>query len=390
MNHMAKTILRRLYYGTKILCKFALISPILLFMVYFSYKVDRSGLFQGALGPRSVVSLYAQDVPEDERPSVIGIGSSRVLQFNREVIGNDSYFSMGVTGADVRDNMTSYYVMVRAGKAPDVLVWSVDPWVLYGSEKAFDSRADSELYNEFLTKVLGVETDYEEPDKVELWKALADPAYFQGNMDYYMAIRSGAAVTDDEGNEIPFKAVTGDVYDNDASIKRSDGSVLYSREFREQNQDQILFNAMSACNTFNSVHMEGFTELSAKQEQAFDAFIRYAQSNGTTVILVLCPWHPYLYDFLLWQEDDHQGFLQVENWIRQYAHDNQVPLYGSYDPLQLGMEEMDFFDGLHCKDIGLKKFFPGVPAVLQQIESGSVPDALEITPRTTAAERCPW
>lgn len=411
MNHMAKTILRRLYYGTKILYKFALISPILLFMVYFSYKVDRSGLFQGALGPRtvvdlmlgghdvtnfeqmderSVVSLYAQDVPEDERPSVIGIGSSRVLQFNREVIGTDSYFSMGVTGADVRDNMTSYYVMVRAGKAPDVLVWSVDPWVLYGSEKAFDSRADSELYNEFLTKVLGVETDYEEPDKVELWKALADPAYFQGNMDYYMAIRSGAAVTDDEGNEIPFKAVTGDVYDNDASIKRSDGSVLYSREFREQNQDQILFNAMSACNTFNSVHMEGFTELSAKQEQAFDAFIRYAQSNGTTVILVLCPWHPYLYDFLLWQEDDHQGFLQVENWIRQYAHDNQVPLYGSYDPLQLGMEEMDFFDGLHCKDIGLKKFFPGVPTVLQQIESGSVPDALEITPRTTAAERCPW
>ena len=54
------------------------------------------------------------------------------------------------------------------------------------------------------------------------------------------------------------------------------------------------------------------------------------------------------------------------------------------------MEEMDFFDGLHCKDIGLKKFFPGVPAVLQQIESGSVPYALEITPRTTAAERCPW
>ena len=280
--------------------------------------------------------------------------------------------------------------MVRAGQAAGGLVGSVAAGVLYGSEKAFDSRADSELYNEFLTKVLGVETDYEEPDKVELWKALADPAYFQGNMDYYMAIRSGAAVTDDEGNEIPFKAVTGDVYDNDASIKRSDGSVLYSKEFREQNQDQILFNAMSACNTFNSVHMEGFTELSAKQEQAFDAFIRYAQSNGTTVILVLCPWHPYLYDFLLWQEDDHQGFLQVENWIRQYAHDNQVPLYGSYDPLQLGMEEMDFFDGLHCKDIGLKKFFPGVPAVLQQIESGSVPDALEITPRTTAAERCPW
>ena len=61
-----------------------------------------------------------------------------------------------------------------------MLLWSLDPWVFYGSEAAFDARADADLYNEFLTKVLNVPTDYEEPDKVELWKALADPAYFQG------------------------------------------------------------------------------------------------------------------------------------------------------------------------------------------------------------------
>lgn len=56
---------------------------------------------------------------------------------------------MGVTGADVRDNMTSYYKMVCYGKVPKVLIWSVDPWVLYGDEAAFDKRADVELYNEF-------------------------------------------------------------------------------------------------------------------------------------------------------------------------------------------------------------------------------------------------
>ena len=38
-------------------------------------------------------------------------------------------------------------------------------------------------------QVLGVETDYEEPDKVALWKALAEPAYFQGNVDYYIKNR---------------------------------------------------------------------------------------------------------------------------------------------------------------------------------------------------------
>lgn len=134
---------------------------------------------------------------------------------------------MGVTGADVRDNMTSYYKMVCYGKAPKVLIWSVDPWVLYGDEAAFDKRADVELYNEFLTKVLGVETDYEEEDRVALWKALVEPAYFQGNVDYYLKNRGQSVVTDDEGNPIDFNPVDGDPYEQPTTIKRSDGSVLY-------------------------------------------------------------------------------------------------------------------------------------------------------------------
>ena len=200
---LLRGLARRIYFGVKTAFKFLLLVPILVFMVAFSYNVDRSGLFQGALAPRrivdlmlqgydvtnfeqmderQVVQLFAQDVPET--PEAIGIGSSRVLQFNRENTGVESFFNMGVTGADVRDNMTSYYKMVTYGKAPRVLLWSLDPWVFYGSEAAFDARADADLYNEFLTKVLNVPTDYEEPDKVELWKALADPAYFQGNVDY--------------------------------------------------------------------------------------------------------------------------------------------------------------------------------------------------------------
>ena len=95
--------------------------------------------------------------------------------------------------------------------------------MFYGSEAAFDARADADLYNEFLTKVLNVPTDYEEPDKVELWKALADPAYFQGNVDYYIKNRGQATVTDDEGNTIEFNPVEGDPYNqttSDQAVRR--------------------------------------------------------------------------------------------------------------------------------------------------------------------------
>lgn len=395
-------ILRRLFFGSKTLVKCLLLLPIVVFMVAFSYNVDCSGLFQGALAPRrivdlmlqgydvtnfeqmderQVVQLYAQDVAE--APEVIGIGSSRVLQFNRENTGVDSFFNMGVTGADVRDNMTSYYKMVSYGKTPKVLLWSLDPWVFYGSEAAFDERADAELYNEFLTKVLGVPTDYEEPDQVELWRALADPAYFQGNVDYYLKNRGQAVVTDDDGNTIEFNPVEGDPYQQTTTIKRSDGSVLYDTAFRNQTADQIRTLAAEACMSFNSVHMEGFEELSDTQIQAFDSFIRYAQEQGTTVILVLSPWHPYLYEYLLTEPDAHKGFFLVENWVRQYAAENNIPLYGSYDPACIeGLQETDFFDGLHCSGTGIARFFPGVPQALQDLQNGTLPDPLAVQPRT--------
>ncbi len=397
-------IARRLYFGSKTILKFALLVPLLVFMVAFSYNVDCSGLFQGALAPRrivdlmlqgydvtnfdqmderEVVQLFAQDVAE--APQVIGIGSSRVLQFTSEIVGSDSFFNMGVTGADVRDCMTSYYKMVTYGKTPQVLIWSLDPWVFYGSEAAFDERADAELYDEFLTNVLGVETDYEAPDQVELWKALAEPAYFQGNVDYYFKNRGQSTITDEDGNPIDFNPVEGDPMHQTTNIKRADGSVLYFEEFRERPVDQILADAAAASATFNSVHMEGFDSLSDIQCQAFDAFIRYARSQGTTVILVLSPWHPYLYDFLLTEPDLHKGFFQVEAWVRQYCAQNDVPLYGSYDPTLIeGLEDIDFFDGLHCKGSGIVKFFSGVPTVLQQVQNGTLPDPLAVTARVTA------
>ena len=109
----------------------------------------------------------------------------------------------------------------------------------------------------------------------------------------------------------------GDPYNQPTTIKRSDGSVLYDVAFRSQTEDQIRTLAAEACMSFNSVHMEGFDEMSQTQIQAFDSFIKYAQSQGTTVILVLSPWHPYLYGYLLTEPEMHKGFFQVENWLRQ-------------------------------------------------------------------------
>ena len=448
-NKQARPLwLHRLLTGLRILSRFLLLLPSPVFMVWFSYNVDRSGLFQGDLAPREaanlllegkdvtnfeqmderqVVRLYIQNLTEETTPEVIGLGSSRVLQFTQNIIGSGRFFNLGVTGADIRDVMTTFYLMDKEGRLPKTVVWSVDPWVLYGGENSLDSRADAELYQEFLQEILHIDTGYQEPDKVELWKALAEPAYFQGNVDYYLQNRNGQAL-DDSGNAIPFQEVTGDPYNQPTAIKRGDGSILYSASYRGRDSAEVSADAMLQLGTFDSLHMEGFTQLDEAQCKAVMAFIQYLRSRDVNVILVLSPFYPTLYQELFNQytyEGQHSGFFQVERWLRSYAASEDIPLIGSYDPCTLidleaslanwdklageaGTSTQEFlradqyaetrqqatvylnpwpdynayYDGVHCTGELLHAFFPSVDRILQLASNDLLPDPTEILVRT--------
>ena len=104
--------------------KFCLFLPILLFMVWFNYKVDVSGLFQGELAPRQVANLlldgstvsgydqmderqvlevYAQNLTE--APDTLALGSSRVLQLSEDLVGGGSFFNAGIPSAARLSNL---------------------------------------------------------------------------------------------------------------------------------------------------------------------------------------------------------------------------------------------------------------------------------------------
>ena len=61
-------LIRRIYFGLKTASRLVLLVPILVFMVAFSYNVDRSGLFQGALAPRRIVDLMRRMWSRPLRP----------------------------------------------------------------------------------------------------------------------------------------------------------------------------------------------------------------------------------------------------------------------------------------------------------------------------------
>lgn len=360
--------------------KFCLFLPILLFMVWFNYKVDVSGLFQGELAPRQVANLllegstvsgydqmderqvlevYVQNLTE--APDTLALGSSRVLQLSEDLVGGGSFFNAGISGAGPMDIMNIWYLFEREDKLPETLILEVDPW-LFNADPDINRNSDSELFAEFLEKSLGINADYEEPDTVALWKALVDPAYFQGNVTYYLKQKETGAVLTEDGDDIPFKAVTGGIETLDYAVKRSDGSVQYPLGFRSWNYDQVMAEVLAQAGTLNALH--GFDQMDPYWTDLFTRFIEHVQAKGVNVVFLMTPYHPFIVLHVYNNPEGFTGFFEVEPWVREYAAMNGIPVYGSYHAGRVGIQESMFFDGLHCKPEALQLMFPGVQAAL--------------------------
>lgn len=379
-------ILRQLLTFVLILVKFlVLVVPVLVFMVWFSYKVDISGLFQGELAPREVANmllngdtvsnydqmderqvlkLYVQNLSEEQVPETLALGSSRVLQLTKEIVGTDSYYNAGLSGAGVMDIMNAFYLFDQADKLPKNLIIEVDPWIFNGtSADDLNRNADHDLFAEFLKNGLHIDSDYTAPDTTARWKALFDPAYFQGNVKYYLKQKNSNTSTNKDGSEIPFHAVTGDFETLDYAIKRPDGSIYYPVEFRTWSYEQVMAETLVQAGTLSAMH--GFDEMDPYWTNLFEQFISYVQSKGIRVVFLLTPYHPFIIKHVYNNPQGFAGFFQVEPWLREYAAQHNIPLYGSYHASRVGVQEWLFFDGIHCKGEALRLIFPGITAALQ-------------------------
>ena len=195
-----------------------------------------------------------------------------------------------------------------------------------------------------------------------LWKALVDPAYFQGNVTYYLKQRQTGAVLTEDGDDIPFKAVTGSIDALDYAVKRADGSIQYPLNFRSWNYDQVMAEVLAQAGTLNALH--GFDQMDPYWTDLFTRFIEHVQAKGVNVVFLMTPYHPFIVLHVYNNPEGFTGFFEVEPWVREYAAMNGIPVYGSYHAGRVGIQESMFFDGLHCKPGALQLMFPGVQAAL--------------------------
>jgi hypothetical protein len=47
--------------------------------------------------------------------------------------------------------------------------------------------------------------------------------------------------------------------------------------------------------------------------------------------------------------------LKTEKIMNDFALSNNIKLYGSFNPILLELDKTFFYDGMHCKEAGIKK-----------------------------------
>lgn len=308
------------------------------------------------LNERQVLKFYVKNM--EEAPDTIALGSSRILQMRSFVAGTDSFYNCGLSGADFYDILGTFYLFDKEDKLPNNMIIALDPWLLNADTDS--NRSDMDLYGEFLSEKLGIITTYtpEEPEE-DFQDKLFDVAYFRENL-------ARLQETSEDTGQPPI--IEGDVYSQATNIKLSDGSVLYTPAFREQSEEAV--EAAARVDAGNFLWMEGYKAPDKERCRVFDAFIQYAQSRGVNVIFLLTPYHPTVFSFATERKDDYPGFFLTEPWYVEYALENNIPIYGSYNPYLTECWQEDFYDGLHIRETALARVFPGIPQVLAQQVSG--------------------
>lgn len=268
------------------------------------------------------------------------LGSSRTLQITPAVTGDVNTFTAGVTGSDLRDCISGYFLFKDAGFTPSKVVLSLDFWYL--SRANMDARALTEGYTKFCTKenLTPVKTSSAKMNKVKTFFSFT---YFQSSIDYLV-----------KGKHSTLPMATDSFY-TDLAVKRPDGSYGYEESIRNATQETIDLDAKNK--RLVDTIAANFTQLDKDLSQQLDSFIGYLSDQGVEVRLLLSPVHPIYYDYIKEKREDYSLIFESEAYYRSLGEKYGVSVYGSFDPEKVGLTRADFYDAIHPTEEALMKYY---------------------------------
>ncbi len=138
-----------------------------------------------------------------------------------------------------------------------------------------------------------------------------------------------------------------------------DGSITWS------NQRMKLFTqerTLSESIDFANKRQNSPPLVDPKGVEAFVVMLKFLKEKGVSVYLVKPPFNPTYYDRLR-GTPYAEGLDRIETLIQKIANDHKLPVFGSYNPHELGCVSEMYIDAEHANDKCLQKIFDQYMAI---------------------------
>ena len=327
--------------------------------VAFNVWIDPAHLVTGKSAEREIARVLASggmvtDVPNyddraiekylaplrAERAEVLMLGSSRMTPMPASAFPGKRFFNAAVQGALLDDLLGVYGLYDAAGRRPNRIVLNVDPWT-----ESYDNDVGGwgALADERATVLrrAGIPVS---PMRERLaldaskWRTVATPEYFR--LAVFSFRHHGA------------RGVVWRVADRAQNADRTllpDGTIVWKETTPAQ--------AVAAAHDFATHGLdERFHDLAHRapgRAEAIDKFVRYLNSEGVNVTVLLVPFPPEVYDAALRQKG--RTIADVERHLRATSTRAGALVVGSYDPRVAGVGMSDFFDEDHLRPEALAR-----------------------------------
>lgn len=205
------------------------------------------------------------------------------------------------------------------------VIISVDPGLLNSNDDSRRWESIRPFFNKFLRK---------ETDKVPNWnlvRNLFSLSYFR------------IAIEDELIKRIQGKSEMSYVNTviNEEATWRVDGSMYPEKDFCERSQILIDGDAMTwTCSFFTD-----FYKMSEKRVALFERLIDALKADEVNIIFFCSPTHPLFHKRIM----ALKGVTASMKYFEKYAEENDIPIIGKYDPMDLGFDNTHFYDASHVR-----------------------------------------
>ncbi|RAR69304.1 hypothetical protein [Flavobacterium aciduliphilum] len=271
-------------------------------------------------------------------PDIIVLGSSRTMLINSQYFPNKKIFNNSVFGASIEDIIAIYQIYKEKHKYPKKVIIGIDPWYFNTNNDQKRWESIGEYYKSFVNN----QKNTIESSEWKNNKQLISLSYFQCSLkNLIKKIRSKSNIKE-----------TVNKY-NKTNTKLNDGSITYGVKYRSANQ-KIVNDKIKDYLSGQVYSIEKFNYISDKYWHDFMKLIFDLKRNKIQIEFFLSPYAPLVYDTI---KVKYINVCNVEKRIVKFAIKNNIDLYGSFNPYTLKMDEAFFYDGMHCKEIGINRIF---------------------------------